>query len=192
VRLGVFDDLEIAYIEKAPGHRPVTMFSAAATLPAHATALGKALLAFTSPRVVDLVIAQGLRVFTPYTLTTPDRLRRALAVTRLTRIAVSRWELDLGVSTVAAPIFGAGGQVVAALEVRVRDLRCDLQIVQPALMVAARSLSRELATSPRLARFSVSAERRSDNQLPGNRPSGGLPADGSPPGGVDLPHPRRG
>src|SRR5882724_5927623 len=63
-RPGVSDDLEIAYIEKAPGHRPVTMFSAAATLPAHATALGKALLAFTSPRIVDLVIAEGLRAYT--------------------------------------------------------------------------------------------------------------------------------
>jgi len=210
-RLGIFDDLEVAYIEKAPGHRPVTMFSAAATVPAHATALGKALLAFTSPRVVDLVIAQGLRAFTPYTLTTPDRFRRALAVTRLTRIAVSRWELDLGVSTVAAPVFGAGGHVVAALELRVRDLRCDLQVVQPALMVAARSLSRELATSPRIGRFTGGADRRPDNSMPAGQQAGGDLPDGHHLGGhhlgghhlgghhpggqqagVDLPLPRRG
>jgi hypothetical protein len=177
------------------------MFSAAATLPAHATALGKALLAFTAPRVVDLVIAQGLRAFTPYTLTTPDRFRRALAVTRLTRIAVSRWELDLGVSTVAAPVFGAGGHVVAALELRVRDLRCDLQVVQPALMVAARSLSREVATSPRIGRFSGGADRRPDNSMPAGQPSGGDLPDGHHPSGhhpggqqagADLPLPRRG
>jgi len=170
VRLGIFEDLEVAYIEKAPGHRPVTMFNSAATLPAHATALGKALLAFTSTGVVDLVISRGLRAYTPYTLTTPDRFRRALAVTRLTRVAVSRWELDLGVSTVAAPVFGAGGQVMAALELRVRDLRCDLQIVQPVLMVAARSLSRELATSPRLTRFAVAPDRRLDGH-----PGAGVP-----------------
>jgi hypothetical protein len=37
--------------------------------------------------------------------------------------------------------------VVAALELTVRDLRTDLRLLHPVLMVAARSLSRELATS---------------------------------------------
>jgi DNA-binding IclR family transcriptional regulator len=147
VRLGVLHDLEVAYIEKLAGHRPVSTFSPAATLPAHATALGKALLAFVPPRLVDMVIVRGLKSYTPYTLTTPDRLRRALAVTRLTRIAVSRWELELGVSAVAMPVFGAGGNVAAALEMRVRDLRSsDFQGIKAALTVATRSLSRELAT----------------------------------------------
>jgi hypothetical protein len=58
---------------------------------------------------------------------------------------VSRWELQLGSSAVAAPVFGAGGRVVAALEVRVRHQRAEVPLVQPALLVAARSLSRELA-----------------------------------------------
>jgi len=147
VRLGVLDGLDVAYIEKVPGHRPVTTFCPAATLPAHATALGKALLAFSPQALVDLVVAAGLTPYTAYTLSSPDRLRRALAVTRLTRTAVSRWELDLGVCTVAAPVFGAGGHVLAAIELRVRDLRSDLQALQPALAVAARSLSRELAAS---------------------------------------------
>jgi DNA-binding IclR family transcriptional regulator len=167
VRLGIFEGLEIAYIEKPLGRHPVTGFSANSTLPAHATAMGKALLAFAAPRTVDLVVAQGLKQYTPYTLGTPDRLRRALAVTRLTRLAVSRWELDLGTSAVAAPVFGSGGHVVAALEVAVRDLRSDLQVMQPALMVAARSLSRELATSPRLGRPPAGLER-----WPDSRPAG--------------------
>jgi hypothetical protein len=44
------------------------------------------------------------------------------------------------------PVFGPGGTVVAALEIRVRDLRNDLPSIKAALTVAARSLSRELAT----------------------------------------------
>jgi DNA-binding IclR family transcriptional regulator len=159
VRLGIFDGLDVAYIEKPVGRHPVTTFSAGSVLPAHATAMGKALLAFSAPRTVDLVVAQGLTALTPYTLSTPDRLRRALAVTRLTRVAVARWELELGASAVAAPVFGSGGQVVAALELRVRDLRSDLQIMQPALMVAARSLSRELATGPQMGRGQAGLER---------------------------------
>ena len=40
-RLGVLEGLEVAYIEKAPDHTPVTAFSPAARRPAHATALGQ-------------------------------------------------------------------------------------------------------------------------------------------------------
>lgn len=144
-RFGVFDGCGVAFIEKVPGHRPVSGFSAAARLPAHATALGKALLAFAPPTVVGAVVAEGLVAYTPYTLTEPNRFRRALAVTRLTRIAVSRWEFELGASAVATPVFGAGGEAVGALELRVRDLSRDLAVMQPALLVAARGLSRELA-----------------------------------------------
>jgi hypothetical protein len=45
-RLGVLHELDVAYIEKRPDHQPVTAFSPAARLPAHPTALGRALLAF--------------------------------------------------------------------------------------------------------------------------------------------------
>jgi DNA-binding IclR family transcriptional regulator len=176
VRLGIFEGLEVAYIEKPVGRHPVTAFSADCALPAHASAMGKALLAFSSPRTVDMVVAQGLTAYTPYTLSTPDRLRRALAITRLTRLAVSRWELELGVSSVAAPVFGSGGHIVAALELRVRDLRSDLQVMQPALMVAARSLSRELATGPRMGRGPAGAEHSQDSRSVSS--VSGLPSNG--------------
>lgn len=145
VRLGILDDLQVAYIEKAAGHRPLSSFTPAATLPAHATALGKALLAFSPTRTVDILIAGGLKRYTPYTLTTPDRLRRALAETRRTCLAASRSELIPGVCAIAAPVFGAGGTLLAALELRVQDLRVDGPHLQPALLIAARSLSRQLA-----------------------------------------------
>ena len=93
-RLGVLRELEVAYIEKEPGPSPVTAFSAAATLPAHPTALGRALLAFCPTGTVEMTIMRGLRPYTAHTVTSPDRFRRALAVTRLTRVAVTRWELE--------------------------------------------------------------------------------------------------
>jgi 4-hydroxyphenylpyruvate dioxygenase len=46
---------------------------------------------------------------------------------------------------VAVPVFGRGGEVVAAIELTVRDLGKELQQVKSALSIAARSLSRELA-----------------------------------------------
>jgi DNA-binding IclR family transcriptional regulator len=151
-RLGVLAGLDVAYIEKLPGHRPVSTFTAAATLPAHPTALGRALLAFSGADVVEATLVRGLRPYTPHTVTSPDRFRRALGVTRLTRLAVTRWELEAGVSGVAMPVFGPGGDVVAAIELSVTDLGRELQPVMAALTVASRSLSRELATDARRVR----------------------------------------
>jgi DNA-binding IclR family transcriptional regulator len=148
-RLGVLQELEVAYIEKLPGkHQPVSVFTPAARLPAHPTAVGRALLAFSPPNTVELVIARGLRPYTAHTVTVADRLRRALAATRLTQVAVTRWELEAGVSTVAMPVFGPGGLVVAAIELTLRDLGSELVAVLPALRVAVRSLSRELSGGP--------------------------------------------
>lgn len=146
VRLGVLHDLEVAYIEKHPGPRPVSAFTPAATLPAHPTALGRVLLAFAPVSTVEMAIMRGLRPYTAHTVTSPERFRRALAVTRLTRVAVTRWELEVGGCGVAMPVFGHGGEVVAAIELAVRDLGPGLQPVMSALSIATRSLSRELAS----------------------------------------------
>ena len=144
VRLGVLDGREVAYLEKLTG--VPAMQVGRATVPAHATALGKALLAFSPADTVDAVIAHGLDRFTPSTLTTSRELRRALGVIRLTRVAVCRREYDARVSAVAVPVFGCGGAVVAALEAAVRDRHGNLHLMQPALTVAALTLSRDLAT----------------------------------------------
>jgi DNA-binding IclR family transcriptional regulator len=146
VRLGVLRGDEVAYIEKLQGRRPVTTFAQGATLPAHATALGKALLAFSEPALVEVFLSRGLRSYTPFTLTTPDRFRRALAMTRLSRLAVSRWEMDQDRTALAVPVFGPGGKVVAAIELRVDDPAAELPVVRPALTIAGRSLTRELSS----------------------------------------------
>jgi DNA-binding IclR family transcriptional regulator len=145
VRLGVLRDSEVAYIEKPADRRPTSRFAQGRCLPVHATAMGKALLAFSPPEVVHLLLMRGLKAFTPYTVTAPERLRRTLAMARLSRLAVVRWELEVGRSALAVPVFGPGGGVVAAIEVRVEDPAAELAIVRPALVVAGRSLSRQLS-----------------------------------------------
>jgi DNA-binding IclR family transcriptional regulator len=146
-RLGILTGTDVAYIEKRCDHSPVTTFAQTARLPAHATALGKALLAFSPAEILDRVIVNGLKRYTPNTVTDPDRLRQSLASIRLTRVAVSRWELEAGVSEVAVPVFGAGGMAVAALELTVPDLRAGLHMASSVLTIAARGLSRELAST---------------------------------------------
>src|SRR5918997_7071647 len=51
VRVGYLDGMRVAYLEKTSAHVPVSALRSA-RLPVHATALGKALLAFAPPRLV--------------------------------------------------------------------------------------------------------------------------------------------
>ena len=145
-RLGILIGLQVAFLEKRCDGGPVTAFGPGPKLPTHATALGKALLAFSPAEVLDRIIANGLERYTPHTLTDPEKLRRCLATTRRTRVAFVRWEFQLGNSAVAVPVFGADGAVVAALEVTVPNLCVDLQAANCVLTVAARGISRELVT----------------------------------------------
>ena len=146
VRLGVLHNHGVAYVEKLPGARPASDLGSAVMLPAHATAMGKVLQAFSPPETVEAVIRRGLRSYTPFTLTAPDRLRRALMRTRSERLAVSRWELQHGRSAVAVPVYAPTGAVTAAIEVRVENLAVELPVVRPALFTAGQRLTRELCS----------------------------------------------
>ena len=149
-RLGVLHGLEVGYIEKAPGHIPVTSFSPAARRPAHATALGKALLAFAPADVLRRVGTASLPGFTARTLTRPDQLHHALHRVRCDGRAVDRGELNAHVRTVAVPVLGPGDIALAAVEVEVEveDLSADtIATVTPVLTLAAHGLTRELHPS---------------------------------------------
>jgi DNA-binding IclR family transcriptional regulator len=152
VRLGVLDNLAVSYIEMRPD-TPLPMSSATRTLPAHATAMGKALLAFAPPETVDEVIDNGLEQYTPFTIVAAPALRRALAVARMTRVATTRQELRLNTAAVAVPVVAGGGSVVAALELTTSGPGYQLHLIQSAVVVAARALSRELTASQRRSRL---------------------------------------
>ncbi len=141
-RLGVLSGSEVKYVEKRP-NCPVTSFDVDATLPAHATALGKVLLAFSPTRITDGLLAKGLTQFTRYTIVAPEKFRHNLATIRQAHVAVSSGELEIGNHGVAMPVF-ADGKVLAAIEVQVGDPQNDLARVAPALAVACGGLSREL------------------------------------------------
>ena len=71
---------------------------------AHAHALGKVVLAHSPPEAVDRYIANGLRPFTPNTITVADDLRDELKVIRRTGVAVEQEEYDGDFCCLAAPV----------------------------------------------------------------------------------------
>ena len=110
VQLGVLDGTQVLVVEKITGHRPMPMLSqVGGTIPAHCSALGRAILAYSDAAVVDTVIGAGLAARTPRTITSRTALLRELAATPDRGWAAEREEGNIGVSCVAAPVFGPLG-----------------------------------------------------------------------------------
>jgi DNA-binding IclR family transcriptional regulator len=98
VHLGRLDGAEVVYLAKRESVHPLRLFSAIGRrLPAHATALGKALLAQHSPAEVDRMLTEPLRRLTPRTITRRTHLRTDLAATRDRGYAIDREENSEGI-----------------------------------------------------------------------------------------------
>lgn len=132
------------FIEKTPGRSPITSFDWGATMPVHASALGRALLAYSPRDHIELIVARGLFPYTPDTVTEPSTFRRELAVVRVTGIAVTRGELTKGVDAIAVPVLGSTGLPLAALEVTM-PAGADLAVCLAAVTMASACLSAEFA-----------------------------------------------
>lgn len=109
---------EVVYIDKVECPGPIRMYSQLGRrAPAHATAVGKAILAYLPPAEAEAIINRGLARRTPYTITDPDRLRAELALVRQRGYAFDNEENELGIRCVGGPIFNHRGKVVAAFSV---------------------------------------------------------------------------
>jgi DNA-binding IclR family transcriptional regulator len=147
VQLGVLHGPQVLIVEKITGHRPMPMLSqVGGMIPTHCSALGRALLAYSPPEVVDAVLAAGLTPRTGRTLTTPTAVRRELAAIPDRGWAVDREEGNIGISCVAAPVFGPLGEVVAALSVTGPTAAVRPERVGPAVRLAAAAASRAYTT----------------------------------------------
>ena len=118
-----------------------------AELPAHATALGKALLAWSPSETVEDLVAEGLAKLTARTLA-PSAFRAELTAIREGGIARERDEAILGESSLAAPIFDHAGHGVGAIGI-VGDTdrllpRGPAKGLVAAVTEAGRGVSREL------------------------------------------------
>ncbi len=85
--------------------------------PVHCTASGKAILAFGPDAVRERLLGERLEQVTPRTITDRAELEEQLESARQSGVARTHEELELGLDAIAAPVFGADGDVVAALDV---------------------------------------------------------------------------
>jgi IclR family pca regulon transcriptional regulator len=93
-------------------------------LPLHCSAAGRALLlARPEPEVRALLGRGALQAFTPRTLTTPREVLRELEASRERGYAVCDEEIELGVRSIAVPIFDREGGALASMSISTRAER---------------------------------------------------------------------
>jgi DNA-binding IclR family transcriptional regulator len=87
--------------------------SVGARLPAHCTALGKVLLAFSPREVLHQFLLSPRAVYTPRTLVEGRVIEAELARVREERVAYDRQELLTGLGCTAVPVLGNRGVIAA-------------------------------------------------------------------------------
>jgi IclR family acetate operon transcriptional repressor len=152
--LTVLDRRDVVFIDQALGGLLVRMDVAAGRrIAAHATASGKALLAWLGPAQLDGLLA-GARLarLTEHTITAPDELRDELAMVRRRGWAADVEEQELGVTCIGAPILVPGAPPPGSLSISGPTSRLqpgDLAALGEAVVAAATRVAAQLAPARR-------------------------------------------
>ena len=146
VRTGVLllDDVVIIHHEPRPdGSRQ--MPEVGIVIPAHASALGKAILAFDDEAASRMLAASALRSMTGETVTSPIDLKEQLADIGSTGLAREQDEAVLGECAIAGPVFDVSGAPVGAIGLVVPSANWPVdRATSDAVRDAARAISKEL------------------------------------------------
>lgn len=115
--LAAYCDGFITIVAKRDQDGPIRLVSGSATgRPFHATAVGKAILAWLpAPEQASVLTRDALERFTPKTITDPQALQTHLRRIRQAGYAVDDEEHVIGVRCIAVPVFGHAGAVLASL-----------------------------------------------------------------------------
>ncbi|TPW77864.1 IclR family transcriptional regulator [Schumannella soli] len=146
-RLGVelFGDVLVIHHDGRPDGSE-QMPETGASIPSHASAIGKVLLAFNSEHADD-VFANPLRELTGYTITDAQELADDFMSVRKNLIAYENEEAVIGESSIAAPVCDSTGDVVAAVAIVIPSNETPVdEATLTRLIETARNISRDLGT----------------------------------------------
>lgn len=152
--LAVLDGRDIVFVvRRVPNAALVSNISVGSRLPAHATNLGRIIMANLPPAQVERVYrGQPMQAVTRQTPVTLAALRKRLDQDRAVGLAWSDGFVEPGLASVAAPVFDATGLPVAALNVSGRAEGFGgpgrRETIGAALRVAAEEISRRLGWCP--------------------------------------------
>jgi DNA-binding IclR family transcriptional regulator len=146
VHLAVYRGGSVVYIDRVDNSASLLQYvPLGKRASAHATGLGKAILAHSAPEDVAAFLArQPLTRITATTITDAEALSRELATIRRQGFALDRGESDINTRCVAAPIFDYTGRVVAAVSVAGGTEEVEPRVAElaPVVMEIAQAISR--------------------------------------------------
>ena len=146
VSLAIPDGREMVCIALVRGQRSSPPTSRiGGRIPIHATALGKAVLAFSDDVDVDIVLSSKLTPWTSHTIIDPERLRSELSEIRRSGLAVEVGEFREAAAAVASPVLSPSGTLVGAISVSGRAGEFDAERSGASIRAAAVALTRRLA-----------------------------------------------
>jgi IclR family transcriptional regulator, acetate operon repressor len=133
-------------------------------MPLHAGSAGKVFMAFDAA-ALDAAVRAGLPAITSATTTDRAALDDELAGVRERGWAHTSGDREVGLSSIAAPVFGADGSVVAALAVGAPTFRLTYEVAVeygPLVVTAAMSLSQRLGYVAHLTAAADATPRAGD------------------------------
>ncbi|GAA4671839.1 IclR family transcriptional regulator domain-containing protein [Gordonia humi] len=147
--VSILDGADIVYIARVPVSRIMTVSIRIGTrFPAHATSMGRVLLAGLSPADLDAHLVGALEPVTDRTVVDVDTLRAQLDEVREQGFCLVDQELEEGLRSLAAPIRNRAGTVVAAVNLATQASRYTTSQIRknlvPPLLDAAAAISTDL------------------------------------------------
>jgi IclR family transcriptional regulator, acetate operon repressor len=150
--LSVLDNGQVHYLDHVASDNAIQIRDWTGThLAPHVTSSGLVLLANLPIDELDVMLKRPLDRFTESTITRPSDVRQRLTDIRRAGLCWTIEELEPGIASVAAPIHGVDGTVVAALHIHGPSYRfpgADRAKFEVALIAATRKLSARLRDEP--------------------------------------------
>jgi DNA-binding IclR family transcriptional regulator len=117
--LGVLDGTDVLYLARRTPNTPLASnIRVGSRLPAHATTMGRMLLAFKTPLELDALYAgKELARFSDHTSTTLMAVKAKAEKDRSAGIAWSEAYFERGISSAAVPVFDFAGMPLGAINV---------------------------------------------------------------------------
>lgn len=148
MQLAVLDWPDVVFVAHVDSNRPVRLATEVGRrLPAHATAVGKALMAFSGTSAAGWYCHEELRKLTPRTATTVEELERQMARARRRGWAEACEESSENLTCLGAPVRGHDGRILAAMSICVPEASLKLserQTLGRELLAGCRALSHQI------------------------------------------------
>lgn len=146
----VLEGSDIVYVLRVPARKIMSInLGVGSRLPAWCTSMGRVLMAALPNEELEAQLARVQLVpHTPHTVRGLDELRAAVQQARAQGWCLLNQELEEGLISLAAPITGRGGQVIAALNLSAQVNRTPPEVLLeqglPRLLETAQGISRLL------------------------------------------------